>query len=187
MPLNLRFRFAVVFAFTLLTMPAVTRGQTWKVTSRRVTPAIGTGSLLVSVSPSAMTFNLVSAKAAAGSGAISITTTWSGSTVGSSMSLYGYFASSTAALAGSASAAAIPSSAVLGQMTTGLPTGFTAFTQTNPVGGGAASLKLFTQTITGSGDGSRTDALSMTIDLTSVPQLPADTYTGTLTIQAQVI
>jgi hypothetical protein len=72
-------------------------------------------------------------------------------------------------------------------MTTGLPTSYTPFTQTSPVGGSAASLTLFSQMIAGSGAGSRTDALSLTIDLTTLPELPADTYGGTLIIEAQVI
>ncbi len=107
--------------------------------------------------------------------------------MGSTMSLYGYFASSTAALTGNASSAMIPSSAITGQMTTGLPSSYTPFTQTNPVGDATSSLKLFSQTIAGSGAGNRTDALNLIIDLTSLPQLPADTYTGTLIIQAQVL
>ena len=132
-------------------------------------------------------FNLIPGRAATGNSPVSIITTWSGSTVGSTMSLYGYFASSTAALTGNASSAMIPSSAITGQMTTGLPSSYTPFTQTNPVGGATSSLKLFSQTIAGSGAGNRTDALNLIIDLTSLPQLPADTYTGTLIIQAQVL
>jgi hypothetical protein len=33
----------------------------------------------------------------------------------------------------------------------------------------------------------RTDVMTFNIDLTSLPQLPAATYTGTLNIQAQAI
>jgi hypothetical protein len=71
-------------------------------------------------------------------------------------------------------------------MTTGLPTTYTAFTQTNPFGGAGASLKLFTQPVLIGVNGNRTDALSLKIDLTSLPELPADKYTGTLILQAQI-
>ena len=79
-----------------------------------------------------------------------------------------------------------PTSSVLGQVPTGVPTAYKAFTQTNTFGGATASLKLITQPIVlGLASGSRTDALNLEINLTNLPELPADTYTGTLTIQAQ--
>jgi hypothetical protein len=187
MRVKVRFQFAAVVVLTLLARPTATQSQALKVTPRQATPAVGTGTLSVSAAPSLLSFNLIPGKTATGNNPISIITTWSGSTLGSTMSLYGYFASSNAALSGNVSAAAIPSSAISGQMTTGLPSTYIPFTQTNPVGNAAASLKLFSQAVTGSGAGSRTDALSLVIDLTSLPQLPADTYTGTLIIQAQVL
>jgi hypothetical protein len=72
-------------------------------------------------------------------------------------------------------------------MTTGLPTSYTAFTQTCPFGVAGASLQLFSETVTGSDTGNRTDALSLMLDLSSLRELPADTYTGTLIIEAQCI
>jgi len=103
------------------------------------------------------------------------------------VNLYGYFASSTVALTDGASHN-IPSSAVFGQVTTGVPTSFTAFTQTGPFGGAGASLHLFSQGITVSNVSStRTDNLSLRIDLTSAPQTSAAVYTGTLQIQAQAL
>jgi hypothetical protein len=185
--MNVRFQLAVVVVLTFWGLPTATQSQALKVTHRQATPDIGTGALSVSAAPSLLSFNLVPGKTATGNSPISIITTWSGSTVGSTMSLYGYFASASAALSGNVSSAAIPSSAISGQMTTGLPSTYTPFTQTNPVGDAAAGLKLFSQVVAGSGAGNRTDALSLTIDLTSLPQLPADTYTGTLIIQAQVL
>jgi hypothetical protein len=184
---NLRFPLAVVIVLMLLARPAPTLSQALRVTHRQAETEGGTGALSVSAAPSQLSFNLIPGKTAPGNSPISIMTIWSGSTVGSTMSLYGYFASSTAALSGNVSAAAIPSSAISGQMTTGLPTTYTPFTQTNPVGNASAGLKLFSQTVAGSGAGNRTDMLSLIIDLTDLPQMPADTYSGTLIIQAQVL
>jgi hypothetical protein len=71
-------------------------------------------------------------------------------------------------------------------MTTGLPVGFTAFTQ-NAVGGigtAGGSLRLFSQAITGiNKNSSRTDNLNLQLDLTGMALAPG-TYTGTLNIRA---
>jgi hypothetical protein len=100
--------------------------------------------------------------------------------------LYGYFSTASAALSGGSPVVNIPTSEVLGQVPTGTPTTFTAFTQSAPIGGAGASLLLFTQSfLLLAGAGSRTDALSLEINLVSQPQLPAGTYSGTLFIQAQ--
>ena len=103
-----------------------------------------------------------------------------------------HFASATAALTGTGSSpATIPTSEVLGQVTTGTPATYTAFTQTpatGALGTAGASLVLFTQGITGTNRAaSRNDNLNLQINLTSQPQLPADTYTGTLNLQAQAL
>lgn len=99
------------------------------------------------------------------------------------VNLMAYFTTPAQALVGSVQ---IPSSRVRGQMTTGLPVAFTAFTQ-NAVGGiGAAggSLRLFSQAITGiNKNSSRTDNLNLQLDLTGTA-LPPGTYTGTLNIRA---
>jgi hypothetical protein len=187
MELNVRPQFAAIVVMAALANPGATLGQALKVTPKKISPDVGTGTLSVSAAPSTVNFNLIPGKSATGNSPVSITTTWSGSTLGSTMSLYSYFASPTAALSAASGSAVIPSSAVSGQMTTGLPSSFTPFTQTNPVGSAAGGLKLFTQVVSGSGAGSRTDALSLTIDLTALPELPAGTYTGTLIIQAQVL
>jgi hypothetical protein len=81
----------------------------------------------------------------------------------------------------------IPSSRVLGRMTTGLPVAFTAITQ-NAVGGigtAGGSLRLFSQTISGPNKkASRTDNLDLEINLVGFPTLAPGTYSGTLNIQA---
>jgi hypothetical protein len=81
----------------------------------------------------------------------------------------------------------IPSSRVLGRVTTGLPTTFTAITQ-NGIGGvgtGGGSLELFSETISGlNKNAGRTDNLDLQLDLVGFPTLPAEAYTGVLNIRA---
>ncbi len=142
----------------------------------------------VSAAPASVNFNLVSGGIASGSNAIAITTSWgNGLCFGTcTVTLYAYFASAQTALSSGATAVSIPSSAVLGQVPTGTPTNYTAFTQSSPVGGAGASLQLLSFTARGrGGKSSRTDNLNLEIDLSGQPQLPAGTYTGTLYIQAE--
>ena len=102
------------------------------------------------------------------------------------VTLYGYFNVPTQALTDGAGSD-IPSSWVMGQMATGTPTSYTAFTQTNPVGPAGGSLALFTTNITGINKvSSRTDNLNLRIDLTG-QTLGTGTYTGILRIQARAL
>lgn len=157
--------------------------------SQAVSPNMTVGSMTVSASPSSVSFRLVSRGVAPGSNAVNITTTWGGSLclLSCTINLYAYFSGANAALSGGGSPVVnIPAAEVLGQVTTGNPTSFTAFTQSNPLGGAGASLLLFEQSfflITGGG--SRTDSLHLEINLENQPQLPAGSYSGTLYIQAQ--
>lgn len=81
----------------------------------------------------------------------------------------------------------IPSSRVLGRMTTGLPVAFTAITQ-NAVGGvgtAGGSLRLFSLNISGPNKkANRTDNLDLQINLTGFPTLAPGLYSGTLNLQA---
>jgi|GEM_PF-2445096 len=162
--------------------------QAVRVGARKVRPDTAVSSLSVSASPTSVSFQLQSKGVATGSSAVAITTTWGGAVclVTCTIKLYGYFSNATAALSGGSPVVNIPTSEVLGQVTTGTPTTFTAFTQSAPLGGAGASLLLFTQTfaLVALG-GSRADALNLEINLASQPQLPAGTYSGTLFIQAQ--
>jgi len=103
-----------------------------------------------------------------------------------SVSLVGYFTTPSQALTGGT--VQIPSSRVLGRMTSGLPTAFTPFTQAAVAGAGTAggSLALFTENISGPNKGSltRTDNLELELDLVGFPDLPVGTYSGTLNIRA---
>jgi hypothetical protein len=104
--------------------------------------------------------------------------------------VYAYFAS-TNALTGTASGVNIPSSA-FSIADTGAGSGGAgtsgALVNTVAYGGALAGLKLANVPITGANkNASRTDAMTFNIDLSTgaLPQIPADTYTGTLNIQAQ--
>lgn len=148
-------------------------------------------SLTVSATPSNVTFALTPGGTAAGNSAVSITTTWNTSTAEGNLELDGYFSSSSQALTSRSSSpvAYIPSSAVLGQMATGSPTSFTAFTSSSgnvSAATAGATLPLFNVPLTSANRSStRTDSLALEINLTSLAQLPADTYTGTLILEAQ--
>jgi hypothetical protein len=146
-------------------------------------------SLTVAASPTAVTFALVSGGTATGNIPVAMTTTWILSGSRTTVTLVGYFASATAALSdGGSPAVDIPTSELLGQVTTGTPTTFTAFTATAPLGPAGAGLTLFTQAISSTNFAStRTDNLDLEINLADQTQLPAGTYTGTLNIQAQAL
>lgn len=174
-----------IFAWIMLGYPIAALGQAVKVTQRGAAPNIGANSLTVSATPATVNIDLTAKKESSGSNPINITTTYSNLTLSGNLSLYAFFISANAALIGTLSPSAIPSSSVFGQMTTGVPTSYMAFTQTSPVGGAGASLKLLSQHVLAGAGTSRTDVLNLRIDLTNLPQLPADTYTGTLILQAQ--
>ena len=146
-------------------------------------------SLTVAATPSTVAIPLVAGGTGVGSAPVAITTAWVLSASRTAVTLVGYFSSATVALTnGDTTPANIPSSEVLGQVATGTPTAFTAFTQTAPVGGAGSGLTLFTQALTGTNrTANRTDNLNLEINLANQPQLPAGTYTGTLNIQAQAL
>jgi hypothetical protein len=185
-------RYGLLVCGVLATLSNAAFPQAIRVDRRQILPqpADPVGSLSVSVSPSSVNFTVVPAGVSSGSNAIQVTTSWSASLClfTCTVNLYGYFASANAALSGGSPVVNIPSSQVLGQMSTGTPTTYTAFTQSGPLGGAGASLLLFSQSIfLYTGNSSRTDPLNLEIDLTNQPQLPAGTYTGTLYIQAQTL
>jgi hypothetical protein len=156
-------------------------------THRPASPSVGVGTIQVTAIPGTVSFNLVPGGVAPGSNSIAVTTMWSGLTLLSAVNEYAFFGSAAMALSSSAPITSIPSSCVSGQVLTGSPTTFTPFTQASPFGVGS-SLQLFTiSSILTVGNSSRTDNLSLSINLSSLPQLPAATYTGVLFIVAQVM
>jgi hypothetical protein len=136
-------------------------------------------------SPAAVSFALKSSGVANGSSPIVITTTYSGVSLLSSLSLYASFTSATSALSGGNPVAAIPASCILGQVTTGLPVIYTPFTQSDTLGTPGASLQLFQLVTLLSLSGQRSDSLNLQINLTTQRQLPAATYAGVLSLQLQ--
>ena len=124
----------------------------------------------------------------AGNTAVTVTSNWNLAPGRTALILYAYFNSATAALAHSATLCTtgcpdIPSSAIEIKVNAGA---FTPMTQTAPFGAAGASLQIFNLRITGANKTSnRTDTLAFNINLSGLPQLPADTYTGTLVLQAQ--
>ncbi len=146
-------------------------------------------SLTVSASPATVTFTLVPQGTAAGSSPVSVVTSWVMLPTRASVNLYSWFATPAAALTDGASTPNnIPSSDVFASTPNGIPTTLTAFTQTNALGSTNGGLKLFSQALSISNrEGTRTDAVTMQVNLTATPQLPAGTYTGTLNVQVQAI
>jgi len=146
-------------------------------------------SLTISATPASVNFTLVAGGTAVGSAPVVITSNWILSTTRANVKLYAWFATPTAALTdGLSTPDNIPSSEVLGQVTSSTPTSYTAFTQSNTVGTANGGLLLYTQTLTSSNRSSnRTDNLNLEINLGAQPQLPAGSYTGLLNIQAQAL
>ena len=143
------------------------------------------GSVTLTAAPAFVSFRLISKGVATSSAGVGVTTTWTGLSRLCKLNLYGYFSSAGAALTDGSPATNIPTSAVLGQMSMGLPTAYTPFTQSNPIAG--ASLLLYCELFMMGANGSRTDTLNLEINLEDLPQLPAGTYTGTLYLQAQML
>ena len=100
------------------------------------------------------------------------------------MNLMAFFTAPTQALVGPGTQ--IPSSRVLGRMTTGLPVAFTAITQ-NAVGGigtAGGSLRLYSLNISGTNKkSSRTDNLDLQLNLVGFPTLAPGLYSGTLNLR----
>jgi hypothetical protein len=142
-------------------------------------------SLTLSLSANTVNFTLSAGSAAnAGSATITATTAWTLASGRNSVGVYAYFTSATAALTDGVGDN-IPSSAF-----SIVDNGGAAAPLTNTVafGGANAGLKLATVAITGANrSSSHTDAMAFNINLATgtLPQLPANTYTGTLNIQAQ--
>jgi sarcosine oxidase gamma subunit len=148
-----------------------------------------TESLSVTVnSGAAITFSLAPNTATnAGSGNSSVTTAWTLKPGRTSVAVWAYFTSAASALVHqtAGNTTDIPSSAVKIQVGgAGL---FNALTNVSPFNAAASGLQIGAPTsITGANKiGTRTDTMAYQIDTTIVPQLPADTYIGTLNIQAQ--
>jgi hypothetical protein len=123
-----------------------------------------TESVSVTLSANAVNFTLAAGSASnPGSTSVTATTVWTLKPSRGSLNVYGFQISDNGGA-------------------------FTALTSTVPFGGASAGLQLATVKIIGNNkQGSRTDNMNFNINLSALPTLPAGTYTGTVTIQVQVI
>ncbi|MGI4758170.1 MAG: hypothetical protein ACRYGF_15145 [Janthinobacterium lividum] len=140
-------------------------------------------SISVSVNRPAVDFVLVAGAQASASSSITISTAVNLSVL-STVKIYAYFASTNALT--DAAGDVIPSSLVFGKCVPGVPTSFTAFTQTTPFGS-ASGLLLFQQGSVLSLGVPLTSVLSLMIDLGGKKNIAAGKYVGTLVIQAQAM
>ena len=179
-------RMAVVLALGIMALAAPSQAQVLNSGASTITlQAVLNDSLTVSLSGNAVNFTLTPGSASnPGSLGITATTAWALKPSVGSVKLYAFFASSTSALTDGAGDN-IPSADFQISDNAGP---FTALTTTVPFGGANAGLLISTTRILGNNrSGSHTDLMNFNINLLTLPSLPAATYTGILTIQAQAI
>lgn len=176
-------------ACALLWAPAKVEAQLNSTTSTVTINATLPEVLTVTASPAVVAMTLVPGQASTTSTPVAINTAWTLKSTRAAVVVYGWFASPSGALSdGAATPNLIPASAVYGQMASGMPTTYTAFTQSNTLGSASGGLELFSQTLSSANrTGSRSDNMYYKIDLTNLAQLPAGLYTGVLTLQAQAL
>ncbi|WP_260739670.1 hypothetical protein [Tunturiibacter lichenicola] len=146
-------------------------------------------SIGVSATPTTVNFALPTVPGTAlGSVPVVVTTTWSLAVGRANVILVASLSSPTAALTYAGPPVSnIPSSAVLGEDLLGLPTTYTAFTQTDALGTAGAGLQIYTVPLTALNRSFvRVDSLLLEINTTGLT-LAAATYTGTMTLQAQAL
>ncbi|MGI4831372.1 MAG: hypothetical protein ACRYFU_24805 [Janthinobacterium lividum] len=151
--------------------------------------AVMAETLGITASPSTVNFTLAPGSTAAGSAPVVVSSSWVLSATRGTVNLYAWFGTPAAALTDGASTPDnIPSSEVYASLPNGIPTAMTSFSQSNTLGAANGGLKLYTQTLSSSNrESSRSDSVSLQINLASQPQLPAGTYTGTLNVQVQAL
>jgi len=176
---------ATVLSMLLLGMTVAASAQNSNVANINMAATLSE-SVTVSLSGANVNFTLTSGSASnPGDTTISATTDWVLKPGRSALKLYAYFDSSTIALAhqDAANTSDIPSSAVEVGVNGGA---LTPVSSTVVFGAASAGLQLYNLSITGANKtGTRTDALAFNLNLGSLLTLPADTYNGTLHIQAQ--
>ena len=179
---------SLALLFGALFVP-VTRAQINSSTGTVILTANLSESLTMTVnSGSAVNFTLAPNTAAnTGSATTNITTAWVLKPGRTTVAVWAYFTSAPSALVHqtAGNTVDIPSSAVKIQVNgAGL---YNALTAVSPFNATASGLQIGASiAITGANkNSSRTDTLAYQIDTTVVPQLPADTYIGTLNLQAQ--
>ena len=147
--------------------------------------AVLNDSITLTLSANAVNFNLTAGSANnPGSTSITATTSWTLRPNVGSVKVYAFFANSAAALTDGAGSN-VPSADFQISNNGGA---FSPLTNTVPFGGANAGLQLSSTPVLGnSRSGTHNDVMNFNINLAPLPNLPAATYTGTLTIQAQAI
>lgn len=187
-PMSRTLRRAALGAVLFICMPSTGGAQTLSgVADVDLQGTVGEALTVTVTGGGSASFTLVPGASADAEEAVTIETQWTVGGLVGAVALYAYFDVPAQALTDGAGND-IPSSAVEGQMTTGSPLLFTSFAESNPVGTAGGSLKLFEELIVLlNRSKTRTDALNLRVDLTSLPQLPAGTYTGTLHVRARAL
>ena len=147
-------------------------------------PGARAQTLTVSLSTHAVNFALTGGSATnPGNTAVTSTTTWNGVGNGRNLTVYCYFANAATALTGPGGN--IPSSALSISVN---GTAFRPLTFTEPSGGANAGRHIIFGIPIGNA-GTRTDSTVFNMDLSTgtLPQLPPGTYTGTLSVRAQIL
>ena len=169
---------AIIVAASLSPIPG--QAQWVKIDStRRIRPQLSVGSLSVSASPPSVSMTLIPGSQSTASPTITITNLLSLTALGT-FSLYASFSSSSALT--TTSGDSIPSSAVFGKCSSSA--GWGSFTQSGPLAANS-SLLLYTTNSLATLLLNQTQTCNLRIDLTSLPNLPAGIYSGSLIIQAQ--
>ena len=179
-------RVAAVLAVMLAALASPLHAQVLSSGASTITlQAVLTDSISVSLSGNAVNFNLTAGSSNnPGSVGVTATTSWLLKPSVGSVNLYAFFSNSAAALTDGAGDN-IPSADFQISDNAGP---FTALTSTVPFGGANAGLLVSSVKILGNNkSGTRTDVLNFNINLSTLPNMNAGTYTGTLTIQAQAI
>jgi hypothetical protein len=166
--------------FCLFTLCSSASAQVVRIAgTRQIRPQLSVGSLSLTASPSVLNISLVGGGPSVASTTLTINNQVSLTALGT-FSLYASFASTSALtdIAGDT----IPTSAVYGKC--GSSTTYTPFTQVGSQGPNNSLLLYQTSSIATLILNSSQSCIFM-INLTSLPQLPAGQYSGTLEIQAQ--
>jgi len=125
-------------------------------------------------------------------GPVNVTTAWVLKPGRTTVGLYAYFNSATAAMAhtDTSNTVDIPAAAIKAQLNGA--GAYNALANTTPFGASNAGLQLFSTSISGTNrNATRTDTVALELDLSGtangqdMTQLPADVYNGTLHIRAQ--
>jgi hypothetical protein len=187
--MKLRVKFGLTVAVLALVLAGLAAPAGAQVRNSGASPialqAVLNDSITLTLSANAVNFNLTAGSASnPGSTSITATTTWLLRPNVGSLKVYAFFSNSASALTDGAGNN-IPSADFQISNNGGA---FTALTNTVPFGGANAGLQLSSTPILGNNkSGTHNDLMNFNINLAPLPNLPAATYTGTLTIQAQAI